>query len=63
MIDVIFIIDSGIKTPSYEVLSANMLVGKVKYIRNILKHISESWKLNGCTIMSDGWADKIRESY
>ncbi|XP_021731503.1 uncharacterized protein LOC110698392 [Chenopodium quinoa] len=52
----------GLKPPSYHEIWVRFLSKEVKNVVTMLEEFKEEWKKTGCTIMSDGWSDRIRRS-
>lgn len=49
----------GFKSPSYHEVRVKSLKLEVERTMNLLSEFKEEWKRTGCTIMSDGWTEKI----
>ena len=58
MCDVIDVMGPGYESATYEELWAPILKAKKQDINSRLIELKKTWKVFGCTMMSDGWADK-----
>ncbi|KAL4653643.1 hypothetical protein ACB092_01G319700 [Castanea dentata] len=52
----------GMKPPSYHEVRVPLLKKEVVHTNDIMKSHKEEWAKIGCSIMSDGWKDKIHRS-
>jgi len=57
MVDAIASAGPGYKAPSYNALRGKELDEELECVKEQLESIKSSWKITGCTIMSDGCVD------
>ncbi|XP_026417787.1 uncharacterized protein LOC113313258 [Papaver somniferum] len=62
MLDAFATIDPGYKAPSYDDIHTNLLRAMVKEVQLFVENFRRFWADTGCTVMEDGWKDKINRS-
>jgi hypothetical protein len=57
MFEVVAIVGSGYRGPSYQDLRGRLLQGEKTDYTERLAQLRETWKTTRCTMMSNGWTD------
>ena len=57
MFEAAAIVGPGYRGPSYNDLRGRLLQGEKLDCTNKLEELRDSWKVTGCSVMSDGWID------
>nr|XP_025616612.1 uncharacterized protein LOC112708904 [Arachis hypogaea] len=62
MIDAIANMDAGYKGPNFGRVRGYLLSKLVEGVKKMIEQYREIWKRTGCTIMADGWTDRLTDN-